>query len=568
MRDPRGIVGIPAQRRPARRTAPVLAGALLAAAPILAAKPAVAGQLRELAREATPLVLKDGRIAHVAIYAVPFRPGANDLDPEVKAELAGLVETLATDCFLTAQAIGHVEPEAAKAGDTLTAHRLARARADRIQQAMVERGLQASAIASVWDWQFLVKEPRVTVWVFRLHEGEDCQGKRLERPTAATGASPPGARELPVRSNLASTGTSERPAAERLAQGTPAVAAARPAPAGTPPPGSAETAARGEATAPMPGSTPPPRPMIAARQPQPRQPAPSLPGASAAAEEVLVSPLEAAEETSVAQPQPGSSPAAVSRAAASPPAGSGSVPAQPSPSQPGPLPTAAAQPTPTHAAAVQTAPTQTVPAQTTADPRGGSARAPAPPATTAGAAPASSRRATAEPPAGDSAPAKPPVAASAPPTEATSAGTSETGARTPTAEAGAGAGPAEAPAAARLAAIDPGVVRGPAGLEIVFEVNSSYLPKGAAAELRRFVKDLPAGGTIRLEIVGAVGGADVKEAGGSSGLRYNRWLAERRIARVADWLKENAGGRRLEIRTGFADDDPSRRVTVRLEAGG
>ena len=110
-----------------------------------------AGQLRELSREATPLVLKDGRIAHVAIWAVPFRAGTSELDPEVKAGLGGLIETLATDCFLTAQAIGHVEPEAAKAGESLTAHRLARARADRIQQAMVERGLQASAIASVWD---------------------------------------------------------------------------------------------------------------------------------------------------------------------------------------------------------------------------------------------------------------------------------------------------------------------------------------------------------------------------------------------------------------------------------
>jgi len=65
-----------------------------------------------------------------------------------------------------------------------------------------------------------------------------------------------------------------------------------------------------------------------------------------------------------------------------------------------------------------------------------------------------------------------------------------------------------------------------------------------------------------------VGGADVKEAQGTAAVRYNRWLAERRVGRVAEWLKQNAGGRRIEIGTAYAEDDPSRRVTVRLAAGG
>ena len=71
-----------------------------------------------------------------------------------------------------------------------------------------------------------------------------------------------------------------------------------------------------------------------------------------------------------------------------------------------------------------------------------------------------------------------------------------------------------------------------------------------------------------LEIVAAVGGADGREAGGGATVRYNRWLAERRIARITDWLKENAAGRKLEIATAYAEDDPSRRVTIRLRAGG
>ncbi len=69
-------------------------------------------------------------------------------------------------------------------GDTLAEHRLARARADRVRDEMIDRGLAASAIASVWDWQFVVKEPRVTLWVFDLPEGPRLQGHaaRASRP--------------------------------------------------------------------------------------------------------------------------------------------------------------------------------------------------------------------------------------------------------------------------------------------------------------------------------------------------------------------------------------------------
>ena len=472
------MCGIGVRRRPAARGGRWLASALGAIAAFGSSAPAAAGQLRELAREATPLVLKDGRIAHVAIWAVPFRPGASDLEPEVERELAGLVETLATDCFLTAQAIGHIEPEAAKAGESLTAHRLARARADRIQKAMVERGLQASAIASVWDWQFLVKEPRVTVWVFRLHEGEDCEGKRLDRPAAATtGGVPTGARELPVRQAGAGV-LPERPpaeqkpgpAAERVAsEASPAPPDTAVRPAGAEPP---DGSAKGAPAASVPGSKPPPKPLVATRA------APSLPGASAAADEVVANPL-AARTAATGSEQP---------------------------------------------------------------------RVVQPP----GRAEAEGRPATAE-----TAAAQRP----SPPTEAgpASGATSRSSAAV---EGGA------KPAAATLAAIAPSGTPSASSLEIVFDVNSSYLPKGATAELRRFLEGLPTGGKIRLEIVGAVGGADVKEARGTDSLRYNRWLAERRVGRVADWLEQNARGRRLEFVRSYAEDDPSRRVTVRILSGG
>lgn len=518
MANPRGIDDIPARRGAVRRGSWRWRAALPAITALVLAPPVEAGQLRELVREATPLVLKDGRIAHVAIWAVPFRPGANDLNPEVRAELAGLVETLATDCFLTAQAIGHVEPEAAKAGESLAAHRLARARADRIQQAMVERGLQASAIASVWDWQFVVKEPRVTVWVFRLHEGEDCEGKRLERPAASAPPSPPGSRELPVRTATAPS-PPERPAAER---GTP--------PADPPARAAAAPTASGEAAAPMPGSTPPPRPIVGGRLPSPQQPAMSLPGASAAAEENL--PASLRPEASAAASPPPATPVEPPRP------GPATAPATAAPK----ISASEAKGTAPDAKPAASGPAPQPPASRPAEPAAKPLRTPAADTAVAagtGAGPAAATKAEAAPTAPSSLPDPRPSS--------------------PAAESG---------QPTTLAAVDPQSAAGPTSVELVFDVNSSYLPKGAAAELRRFLKGLPPGGAVRLAIVGAVGGADVNEASGSAGARYNRWLAERRVGRVADWLKENAGGRRLEIGTSYAEDDPSRRVTVRLKAGG
>jgi hypothetical protein len=46
--------------------------------------------------------------------------------------------------------------------------------------------------------------------------------------------------------------------------------------------------------------------------------------------------------------------------------------------------------------------------------------------------------------------------------------------------------------------------------------------------------------------------------------RYNKWLAERRMARVQEWLTENAQDRQLEIEPVFQADDSSRRVLVRI----
>ena len=142
----------------------------------------------ELFAGGMPLVLKDGRIATVTVHVVRFETGADTLDPTTTATLRTTFEPLATDCFLTAQAIGHVAPGITRDGDTLAAHRLARARADVIQAALVDFGMPQPSVASVWDWQFLLPESRATVWVFSLTRGDDCEGKPLPKGEPAVAA--------------------------------------------------------------------------------------------------------------------------------------------------------------------------------------------------------------------------------------------------------------------------------------------------------------------------------------------------------------------------------------------
>jgi len=129
---------------------------------------------------ATPLVLKDGRIARVSIHTIPFPEDAETLASATANELEIFTQTMATDCFLTAQVIGHVDKTETSGRGTADIHRLARARADVIRSSLVANGLPASSIASVWDWQFMVQEARATLWMFRLTAGDDCQDDPLD----------------------------------------------------------------------------------------------------------------------------------------------------------------------------------------------------------------------------------------------------------------------------------------------------------------------------------------------------------------------------------------------------
>lgn len=154
---------------------------LLAALPLAAAAEAPnTVAVRSLVDSPVPLVLKDGRIARIGLYAVPFTTGSAEPVQQALEELDHLAANWATDCFLSAQVIGHVAPGSGRDGDTLAAHRLARARADRLQAVLIGHGLPENAIASVWDWQFFVPESRATLWVFELVPGEDCEGVALK----------------------------------------------------------------------------------------------------------------------------------------------------------------------------------------------------------------------------------------------------------------------------------------------------------------------------------------------------------------------------------------------------
>ncbi len=185
--------------------------------------PASAAAPDETLLQPTPLILKDGRIANVAVYVVRFSPGNARLDPTMTNQLNALTHQVATDCFLTAQVIGHVDLSEVAGNDTLNAHRLARSRADAVQASLIDGGLPAKAIASVWDWQFMVREARATLWVFRLTPGEDCEGTPLR----------PGASDLVAQAETNTPPAAAKPGTETAA--TPvvvrkAVAAATPEP--------------------------------------------------------------------------------------------------------------------------------------------------------------------------------------------------------------------------------------------------------------------------------------------------------------------------------------------------
>ena len=131
------------------------------------------------------------------------------------------------------------------------------------------------------------------------------------------------------------------------------------------------------------------------------------------------------------------------------------------------------------------------------------------------------------------------------------------------------AAPEVEPEAPALAAVEPAAAPAapeiePEALAIVFDVNSSYLPASLDGRLRELAAKLEPGRAYEVELVGSVGNGDVEGKSAEEALRYNRWMAERRVSRVAEFLQKNAKAGELAIRQDYALNDPSRRVVVEI----
>jgi outer membrane protein OmpA-like peptidoglycan-associated protein len=243
-----------------RQARSVIASAGLALIGTLAAAHQLQAAEAEPLLRPTPLVLKDGRIANVSIHVVPFAPGRSELAAGPAGHLAELTRVVGTDCFLTAQVIGHIDASEVAQDDTLNAHRLARARADAVQASLIGGGLPAKAIASVWDWQFMVPAPRATLWVFELTVGEDCEGRPLRGDLVAQVPPPEQPTPAPERTIARALAPAERPAgtaAETARVDAAPRAVAPPAPRPQAQPGQAPQGAP-SFTQPVPAAEPPP----------------------------------------------------------------------------------------------------------------------------------------------------------------------------------------------------------------------------------------------------------------------------------------------------------------------
>jgi hypothetical protein len=468
----------------------------------------------------TPLILKDGRIANVSVHVVGFPQGQSALSSATAQGLSLLTDEAATDCFLTAQVIGHVGSSEVAGNDSLNAHRLARARADAVQASLIAGGLPAKAIASVWDWQFMVREARATLWVFRLTPGEDCEGAPLDSAAPALVAEAE-ARPAPSPGPRSTTDVTAGP-----------LEAAR----GAPPPReslAASPASAAPKTAPsVAAAAAPARPALAeAAQPAPAAAA-AAPARSEVADAANAAPATAAAAAparavvaEAAKPTPGAA------AAAGPAVAEAARPASPAPAVALP-----AGPAPARVPSV----TQALPAVSPVEA--------ATPPNAAGRDPVETAAAPRQPAQSRAAPAAP-----APP----------------------GAGAEVMAALPERADVAPAAPQAPGEardeqLVIVFPTNSSYFPPGTGTQLRALLRTL--GDDRRYEVVLESSVSGSKQVVGAEtaeeAARYNQWLAARRLERVQDWLAQNAPASRLVIKPAYRADDDSREVVVRIRPVG
>ncbi len=456
-----------------------------------------------------PLILKDGRIAFVSVRNLDFAPGSSDIDPDAEAELAAFAQDVATDCFLTAQVIGHADPNEASSEDRMASHRLARERADQIQAYLGDHGLTQADIANVWDWQFLIPEPRATVWAFRLIAGEDCDGTPLSGNAIA-------------REDAAPSADSDAPT--DMASGDD--------------PADAVPALDGDTTTSR-------ETLSAEAQEDAPSDAAAAPDAQAAADQALAEAAQDTEETEEI---------VIAGAEAQSNATDDAEQALSASEAEDIAETAAAEAEAIDDTASESSAAALIARETEAE----TSFTPGEIVRPAEIEPAAGPSRDDESSAAEAQPAPTPLprteVAELPPPPAAA----ETSDATDAAEAeeSATAAPAPQEKPAQTAALS----TGESELDLVFETNSSWFNTSIVEQLKAWVPNAPAGAPIVLEAAVGVGDVQGVESA-EEAIQYNRWLAERRAERVRNWLQENAPQLgQIEVR--YRENDTSRAVRV------
>ena len=557
-----------------------------------------------------PMILADRTLVRLERLDIVADPATGEPGEATRRRLQRLLAgEQQRGCVVAAQVLGRIDPAELDGGDPLEAHRRARARAERVAAALSAAGIEPGRILAGWDSSRPGDPGRMTIWLLTdwsepgcgLLPGDD--GPRIAPAPSPAGLGLPAAlaplglpasaaeggapRVTPAPSAADAIVAAQSPAAAAVPTEAPRLALLSPSPGVGAAGGQVSASSRDE-------------PALAATRRSPTTPTPgdAVRPASAEARPIAARPgsePERASSAAPAEPTPAASrPDALGtlaarfgrigqlfeREAASRPATS----ASPAPHPSADPPTAPAAPRTTRAAAREiTAPSGSATRSTaTPAPVGGSAILAAASAEAQFAAtspmdaaqPFATVAATKAPPPVAAPTAPPPVATAvappAPPLVVTAVAPPEPEGRLretarasePTIAAMAGAVP-DAPAAL------PAPAAGQAHEELAFRfpAKSSILDTAQKRQLEALVRQLPNDRPVSLQLTVAVGSGDVVGADEATARRYNRWLAQRRAARVERWLRHYAGDREVVLQTNLQEDDPSRTARLTLFGG-